>query len=182
MLGETKITDFSPILKRIQTTFNMGSVSKREINDYFKTSDYSKNQFIADNVYGYALSKQIPSKIDKLNSPSQYEEVEEELQEADSLASESDFRSELEKAETSFEERKRNITESLKFARSEREEEKREAFRERALEKSREDILQGSKVTIKSFSDFYGLEENDTINLIESRGLFIRDGRIVEEI
>ena len=176
------MTDFSPLLNRIQVKFDLKSVSKREINDYFKTSDYSKNQFIADNVYGYALSKQIPSKIDKLNSPSQYEEVEEELQEADSLASESDFRSELEKAETSFEERKRNITESLKFARSEREEEKREAFRERALEKSREDILQGSKVTIKSFSDFYGLEENDTINLIESRGLFIRDGRIVEEI
>ena len=176
------MTDFSPLLNRIQVKFDLKSVSKREINDYFKTSDYSKNQFIADNVYGYALSKQIPSKIDRLNSPSQYQEVEEELSEADSLASESDFRSELEKAETSFEERKRNITESLKFARSEREEEKREAFRERALEKSREDILQGSKVTIKSFSDFYGLEENDTINLIESRGLFIRDGRIVEEI
>ena len=176
------MTDFSPLLNRIQVKFDLKSVSKREINDYFKTSDYSKNQFIADNVYGYALSKQIPSKIDKLNSPSQYEEVEEELSEADSLASESDFRSELEKAETSFEERKRNITESLKFARAEREEKKKEAFRERALEKSREDILQGSKVTIKSFSDFYGLEENDTINLIESRGLFIRDGRIVEEI
>src|SRR3990167_11279311 len=105
------MTDFSPLLNRIQVKFDLKSVSKREINDYFKTSDYSKNQFIADNVYGYALSKQIPSKIDKLNSPSQYEEVEEELQEADSLASESDFRSELEKAETSFEERKRNITE-----------------------------------------------------------------------
>ena len=175
-------SDFSPLLNRIQVKFDITKVSKREINDYFQTFKHPKNEFIAENVYGYALSKQINEKINKINTPSQYEDVEEELNEADNLASESDFRSPFNEAQSSFKERREEITEGLKIAKERKEAEKVELFAERGLSLSRENILQGSKRTVKSYADFYGIEERDVIDLVENRGLFVRDGRIVEEI